>query len=118
MKHEMPQELRCDSERWLRETLVSLRNFKGASIEWEEDTKLSEAYGEATGDWRVSITATGKDGRYRTFESKDEELEPALYDAFTQSEKSEDEWYENCRKAKEAALAKLTPEEQRLLRVR
>lgn len=118
MKHEMPQEIRCNSEHWLRETLVSLRNFRSASIEWEEDSKLSEAYGEATGDWRVYITAAGKDGRYRTFESKGEDLEPVLYDAFTEAEKSEDEWYDNCQKAKQAALAKLTDEEKRSLGLR
>lgn len=116
-KHEMPDELRCNSEHWLRETMVMLRNFKGVSIEWEEDSKMTQAFGEATGEWRVYITAAGTDGRYRTFESKDEDVEPALYDAFTQAEKSEDEWYDNCRKAKEAALAKLTPEERRILHV-
>lgn len=117
MQHQLPWDLKC-SDNWLHNIVASLDSFKGVSIDYERDEQLSDAHGECQGKWRVSVTAANSSGRYRTFESKGEDFKEVLYDAVTQAEKSEDEFYDQRERAREAALAKLTPEEKALLSLR
>lgn len=116
IKHEMPDGVRTDMN-WLRNTMVTLDQFRSVRIEFEQNQELSDAYGEGTGEWRVAITAPSTSGRLNDFVSEGEDFEEVLYDAVTQAERSTDEWYDKCKAAREAALAKLTPEERRILSV-
>ena len=97
---------------WLRNTIVTLNNFDSVSIYWENDNRISNMTGEPEGEWEVNISANGK-----RFDSVHEDIEHALWFAVTCAENHQSESWQKHESARKTALAKLTPEERKLLRI-
>lgn len=101
-------------ERWLRNTIVTLGDrFDCVDIHWEVDHAASEASGETVGTWDVHIEA----GRKR-ISAKHPELLPALWYCATVADAASTAAYEAREAAREKAMAKLDPEDRKLLGLR
>lgn len=109
----MPWALFSVNPHALRNILVTLNQFSAVEIHWENDNAESNRTGEPAGEWQVEIrTAHGK-----RIKGKHEDIENVLWYVTTLAEQAESEAWKKQDAVRAAALAKLTPEEQRVLRI-
>lgn len=107
----MPWAFTETNAHWLRNTLVTLNQFSVVDLHWENDWRESNRTGEPAGEWHLVIeTAHGK-----RFTGQHENIENVLWYVTTLAEQADSEAWNKERSDREAALAKLTPEERRLL---
>ena len=103
--NDMPWAYSSENPNWLRNTLVTLHNHPVVDLHWET--------GEPDGEWEMMIeTANGK--RIR---GKHEHIENLLWYVTTLADNADSEGWKKQEADREAALAKLTPDERRLLRL-
>lgn len=111
--NDMPIGYLADHPNWLRNTMVTLNNYSVVDLHWENDWRESNKTGEQAGEWEITIeTAHGK--RIR---GTHEDIENVLWYVTTLADRAEDEDWKKQDAARDAALAKLTPDERRLLRL-
>lgn len=110
---EMPIAFHNGDDQSLRNCLMSLDTFRAVNINWEMDIKATQATGESCGEWTVDIHT-----HRRTFTAKHSELTNALWFAHTLADAAYTEAYEQRESARNAALAKLSPEERKALGIR
>jgi hypothetical protein len=109
---EMPVAL-WNSEHWMRNAMMRLDKFRNVNIEWTLDIGASSESGEACGEWDVSIiTSGGKEIRAKHYEFPN-----AIWFALEHAENFQSEYWEKRDALRAAALAKLTDEERRVLRI-
>lgn len=95
----------------LIQTLRGLQSFSYAQIEWQKDQVASQLTGETVGGWAVAVRK--HDGGMVTEES--DTLEAALIPAIHLLDEANAEYWKQRRAARDAALAKLTPEDRKAL---
>ena len=111
--NDMPWAYSSENPNWLRNTLVTLNDYSVVDLHWENDWRESNKTGEPAGEWELTIeTAHGK-----RISSKHEDIENVLWYVTTLAENAESEGWKKQEADREAALAKLTPDERRLLRL-
>ncbi len=111
--NDMPWAYSSENPNWLRNTLVTLNNFSVVDLHWENDWRESNKTGEPAGDWELMIeTAHGK-----RISGKHENIENVLWYVTTLAENADSDAWKKQEADREAALAKLTPDERRLLRL-
>ena len=106
---EMPSAFHNDANA-IRNLIVSLNQFSYVSITWERDNHMTAETGETCGEWEVSID-TGR----RQIRTNHTEITNALWYVTTIAEDHLENAYNERKKARESALAKLTPDELRIL---
>lgn len=107
--NEMPHDWHNDANA-IRNALVSLHSHSYVDIHWERDHRSSEAADESIGQWDISIEV-GK----KIINVSHPEITNALWFAIEISDASRSQAYQEAQTKRAAALAKLTPEERRLL---
>jgi|GEM_PF-5376176 len=111
--NDMPWDHASKNPHWLRNTLVTLNNYSVVDLHWENDWRESNKTGEPAGEWEMTIeTAHGK-----RFRGKHENIENLLWFVTTLAENADSEAWKKQEADRTAALAKLTPEDRRLLRL-
>lgn len=106
---DMPSAFHNDANA-IRNLIVTLNEFSFVSITWERDDRMTAETGETHGEWEVSIDT----GRHQ-IRTNHPEITNALWYVTTLAEDHLENAYNQQKKAREAALAKLTPDELRLL---
>ncbi len=109
---DMPGEFHNGADQQLRNCLMSLDQFVSVNIAWEMDVIQTNSLGESCGEWSIEIMTARK-----TFKAKHECITNALWFAYTLAEAADSEAYDLQEKARKAALAKLTPDDLRALRL-
>ena len=109
--NEMPS-AQHNNENWIRNVMVTLDQYSCVSMDWERDEHMTRETGETHGEWNVMID-TGR----RQFTAKHAEITNALWYVTTIANAHLESVHDAQVKARAAALAKLTDEEKRLLRV-
>ena len=107
----MPWEVHNDAN-GLRNILVTLSQYTSVDIHWEADVAASNATGDDIGEWEVELQNGPRRVRVRHAE-----ITNALWYANEKMTSVESAAYEARDAARQAALAKLTPDEKRLLRL-
>ena len=97
----------------LRNALNSLSSFEHVEIFRERDHHVEHATGEDTVPWTVCINGTFSS--QPRIEVKDDALEDAIIQAEHEASEVDGAEYQKQQANRYAALAKLTPEERRLL---
>jgi len=111
--NDMPFGYCSNNPNWLRNTLVTLNTYSVVDIHWENDWRQSNKTGEPEGEWELFIvTAHGK-----RFTGKHEDIENVLWYVTTLADNATSEDWKKQEEDRKAALAKLTPNERRLLRL-
>ena len=111
--NDMPWAYASENPNWLRNTLVTLNNYSVVDLHWENDWNESNKTGEPAGEWELTIeNAHGK-----SFRGKHEDIENVLWYVTTLADNADTEAWKKQEADREAALAKLTPDERRLLRL-
>lgn len=111
--NDMPWAYESENPNWLRNTLVTLNNYSVVDLHWENDWRESNKTGEPAGEWELMIeTAHGK-----RISGKHEDIENVLWYVTTLAENADSEAWKKQEADRDAALAKLTPDERRLLRL-
>lgn len=107
----MPSSFHNDANE-LRSCLLSLGGFTSVEIYWETDVALSNAMGERHGKWMVVIETARN-----TIRGTHAELTNALWYASTLANAANSGEYERREQARKDALAKLSPEDRKVLGV-
>lgn len=110
--NDFPHELHGD-ENWLRNTIVSLDTFTCVDIHWEMDVRATNATGEATGEWEVTIESGRKQIRSRHYD-----ILNALWYAVELANSHESERWQKLDETRKNALSKLSDDEKRALNLR
>ena len=96
-----------NNERWLRNLITDLRKYDCVDIHYEADSVASDLAGEQVGDWHVTIETSRK-----TVRTKCDDILNALWFATTLAESIDNEEYIQRVNRRNAALAKLSPEDR------
>lgn len=111
--NEMPSNLYCDATNELRNILVTLDKHSSVELYWENDNATSNATGERAGEWVMTIHA----GQNVRITGRHEDIEKVLWYVTTLAENADDEAWKKQQADRAAALAKLTPEDRKILRL-
>ena len=110
---DMPHGFPSLNPTWLRNTIVTLNNFPVVDLHWENDYRESNKTGKPAGVWEVTIeTISGK-----RIEGKHEEIENVLWYVTTLADDYDSAAWKKREADRAAALAKLTPDDRKLLRL-
>lgn len=110
---DMPWDLFSKDPGLLASILAGLHHHSYVSLHWENNWEVTRETGEPSGRWDMEITAqTGKN----IYVSHEDIAKLLWFTNELANAANNDVWDAN-EKARKAALAKLTPDEKRLLRL-
>lgn len=109
----MPFGYFCDNPNGLRNLLLTLHTYSYVDLHWERDWETGRHTGETEGYWNMALsTAHGK-----RLAASHRNIENVLWYVTTLAEAADSEAWQKQESDRKAALAKLTPDDRRLLGV-
>jgi transcription initiation factor IIE alpha subunit len=99
-----------NDQRQIRNAIVSLDEYACVDIHWERDDRATDLTGETVGLWEIAI-----ESGTRRVKSKHPQITNALWFATTMMDAQVQAACEARNAARQAALAKLSPEDRKIL---